>query len=109
MENLVISALLTAAAFAVGGAIGYAFGLWQLMARLRHEKLERAGKFHNAWKVMPGSGGRVALFLLFLVLVQWLCPLIFTDSIKWWVSGGILLGYGTVLLRQLRQRKAEMR
>jgi hypothetical protein len=56
--------------------------------------------------VMQGSGLRVAGLVLVLVLIQVICPVLFTrnDGIKWWVSGGVALGYGLMLFRQLRQR-----
>jgi hypothetical protein len=44
-----------------------------------------------------------------LVLVQLICPLFFVNGSQWWVSGGVVLGYGSILYRQLRQRQAALR
>jgi len=55
---------------------------------------------------MPGSGARVAYLLIALVIVQVVCPMIFNNSTKWWVSGGVAIGYGLSLFLQLRQRLA---
>ena len=87
-------------ALAAGVLVGYAFGLFQNMARLRHEKKEKAGKLKNGWSIMPGSGFRVACLVLTLALIQVICPLLFADGIQWWVSGGVGLGYGWILLQQ---------
>jgi hypothetical protein len=39
------------------------------------------------------------------VLVQMICPMLFKDgSTQWWVSGGVVAGYGLMLALQLRQR-----
>lgn len=88
-----------------GGLIGAAFGMIQDAARRRHEKLQQDGKLHSAWTVMPGSGRRVAFLLMALVLIQIICPLLFRDGTQWWVSAGLLLGYGATLFRRLRERK----
>jgi hypothetical protein len=87
-----------------GLLLGLGFGMVQEAARKRNERLHRSGKLTSGWAVMPGSGARVAYFLIALLLVQILCPLLFVDSTKWWVSGGVVLGYGTILLRQLLRR-----
>ena len=58
---------------------------------------------------MPGSGARVAYLLIALALVQFLCPLLFVDGTQWWVSAGVIAGYGWLLYRQLRQRMREVR
>jgi hypothetical protein len=92
-----------------GGAIGWGFGRVQAAARQRHEEKQREGSFHNGWSLMPGSGARVALLLLALVLVQVICPLFFRDSVKWWLSGGVTLGYGWHLARQLMQLRRGLR
>ena len=93
-------------ALIVGGLIGAAFGMIQERARRRNEKRQDAGKFSNAWSAMPGSGMRVAGLVIALVLVQVLCPMLFSQNgqIKWWVSGGVAAGYGLMLALQLRQR-----
>ena len=90
-----------------GAVIGYAFGLLQQAALRRNEQLQQSGKLRSGWTLMPGSGGRVALLLITLVLVQVICPLLFRDGTQWWVSGGVVASYGWILFRQLsRARKA---
>jgi hypothetical protein len=91
-----------------GGVIGYAFGLLQQIAKRRNELLEKSGELKSAWSVMPGSGARVAYLLLTLVLVQWICPLLFTDDTQWWVSAGLVASYGYLLYRELRTRMREV-
>ena len=90
-----------------GGLIGYAFGLIQNAARLRNEKKQLEGKLKTGWSIMPGSGLRVACLMVALVLIQVICPLLFRDGTQWWVSGGVVLGYGWTLFRQLMLRRAE--
>ena len=92
-----------------GGVVGYAFGLLQQVAKRRHEALVRSGKLKNVWSLMPGSGARVAYLLITLVLVQAICPLLFTDGTQWWVSGGLVASYGYLLYRELRVRMREVR
>src|SRR4051812_21315407 len=99
-----INMLASIAALIVGAMIGYGFGLVQDAARRRHEKREQEGEFKSGWAVMPGSGARVAYLLITLVAIQLICPLLFKDGVQWWVSGGVVAGYGVVLFRQLRQR-----
>ena len=109
MEIQFIELLRSAAALVVGGVIGLAFGTLQHAALRRHERLERDGKLKNAWTLMPGSGARVAYLLVALLLIQLICPMLFADGTQWWVSGGLLLGYGWHLLQQLRRRRAQLR
>ena len=46
-----------------------------------------------------------AYLLITLVLIQFICPLLFkNDSTQWWVSAGVVVGYGAMLFIQLRQR-----
>jgi len=97
------------AALAAGGLIGYAFGTIQQIALRRNEKRQEEGKLNNGWSLMPSSGQRVAYLLIALVLVQIICPLFFVNGSQWWVSGGVVLGYGTILFRQLRQRQASLK
>ena len=91
-----------------GAVIGVAFGTIQNLALRRNQKLQQTGKLENGWAVMPGSMKRVAYLMIALILVQIVCPLFFMDGSQWWVSGGVILGYGAMLLRQLRShvRKA---
>jgi hypothetical protein len=93
------------AALIAGGVIGLGFGLVQHMALRRNEKLEQNGKLHSGWSVMPGSMKRVAYLLVALVVVQIICPLLFMDGSQWWVSGGVVVGYGVLLFRQLQQAR----
>lgn len=97
----------SAAALVAGGLIGVSFGLVQQAAWRRHQRLEQSGKFNSGWAVMPGSMRRVAYLLVALALVQILCPLLFTANCQWWVSGGVIAGYGSMLYSQLRQRLAQ--
>jgi hypothetical protein len=97
------------AALAAGGLIGYVFGTIQQIALRRNEKRQETGQLNSGWAVMPGSGRRVAYLLIALVLVQLICPLFFVNGSQWWVSGGVVLGYGTILYRQLRQRQAALK
>src|SRR5882724_1369637 len=104
MATQFINMLASIAAIIVGGIIGSAFGLLQDVARRQNEKREQDGKLKSGWAVMPGSGVRVAYLLVTLVLVQLICPLLFHDNTQWWVSGGVVAGYGFMLFVQLRQR-----
>ena len=74
------------------------------MAQRRNEKREKNGKLKSGWAIMPGSGARVAFLLIAFVLIQVVCPMLFINDIKWWVSGGVVAGYGIVLYLQLRRR-----
>jgi hypothetical protein len=107
MQLGIISAFWTAAALLAGAVIGASFGLVQQAAWRRHQKLEQTGKLNSGWAVMPGSMRRVAFLLVALAAVQVACPLLFTAKCQWWVSGGVVAGYGVVLYNQLRQRLAK--
>lgn len=97
--------LASIAALIVGGLIGLAFGQLQNIARRRNEQKEQEGKFKNAWSLMPGSGVRVVYLLLTLLLIQIVCPMLFKGgNTQWWVSGGVVVGYGAMLFLQLRER-----
>ena len=87
-----------------GAGIGYGFGLVQDAAARRNQRLEDSGKLKSTWAVMPGSMRRVSYLVIALVLVQAICPLLFANGIQWWVSGGVVGGYGLVLYSQLRQK-----
>jgi hypothetical protein len=93
------------AALIVGGLIGVAFGQLQNVARRKNEQDEAKGSFKSGWSLMPGSGVRVAYLLITLVVIQFVCPVLFKNgSTQWWVSGGVVAGYGAMLFIQLRQR-----
>ncbi len=93
------------AAIIVGGFIGAAFGQLQNIARRQNEKREAAGTLKSGWSLMPGSGVRVAYLLITLVLIQIICPMLFKEgNTQWWVSLGVVLGYGLMLALQLRER-----
>ena len=101
-----MSTFLIFVAVAAGGAIGYFFGVIQTRALRRNERRQQDGTLSTGWAVMPGSGARIAYFLMVLVAIQFLCPLLFKDGTQWWVSAGVVMGYGYVLYRRLMQRKA---
>ncbi len=90
-----------------GSGIGYAFGLLQAAALRHNEQRQREGKFKNAWSLMPGAGARTAYLLITLLIIQVVCPLLFRDGTQWYVSGGVMLGYGWTLFRQLMRRRME--
>src|SRR6266581_611620 len=85
----------------LGLIIGVGFGLVQDAARRHNEKRQQSGNLKSPWMVMPGSGARVAYLLIALVLIQFICPLLFRDGVQWWVSGGVAAGYGFMLYRDL--------
>lgn len=93
-------------ALIVGSVIGYSFGLIQNAALRRHQKKEQSGQFKSGWSVMPGSGVRVAYLLITLVAIQIVCPMLFANGTQWWVSGGLLAGYGWILYQQIQHRRA---
>jgi hypothetical protein len=107
MEIHLMNLVSAVGALMVGGAIGAGFGMVQEAARQRNERREREGKLKSGWALMPGSGTRVAYLLVTLVAIQLLCPLLFRDEIRWWVSGGVAGGYGFMLLRELRRRLSQ--
>ena len=90
-----------------GGGIGYFFGRIQEMAQRRNQMREDTGKYKSGWVTMPSSMGRVAYLIMALVLVQIICPLMFTNGTQWSVSGGVALGYGYVLFTQLMRKRQE--
>lgn len=89
-------------ALLAGLGIGLTFGWIQQSALRRNEARQQSGELNNGWAVMPGSMRRVAGLMIALVLIQLICPLLFSDGIQWWVSGGLCLGYGSLLYRRLR-------
>ena len=99
-----ISMIQAVAGLIVGLLIGLGFGMVQDAARRRNERKQAAGTLNSGWAVMPGSGARVAYLLILLVLIQVVCPLWFVNGTQWWVTGGVVAGYGVMLFLQLRQR-----
>lgn len=93
-------------ALVAGSMIGYAFGLVQSNAARRHERLQREGKFKSGWAATPGSFRRIAYLLVALAVVQFLFPVFFAPSglSQWCVAGGVALGYGLILYRDMRRR-----
>ena len=95
---MILSSLLT------GGAIGFGFGAdwknWRPVAPGR--TVAAGGDF--------GSMGKGIALLAVLVLVQILCPLLFTTTAtKWWVIAGVAAGYGWQRFRRLRSIRASVR
>jgi hypothetical protein len=109
MYNTPMNFITAATSLIAGGIIGLAFGFIQEAAWRRHQRLQQEGKFNNGWAVMPGSMRRVAYLLVAMLLVQVICPMLFVNGCQWWVSGGVLAGYGFMLFRQLRERMAQNR
>jgi|SRR6516162_2090652 len=105
MATQVMDTFLLLVAAAAGGVIGYLFGIVQNKALRRNEQRQQSGDLNTGWAVMPGSMSRVAYLLIVLVAIQILCPLLFKDGAQWWVSVGVVMGYGYVLFRRLVQRK----
>jgi hypothetical protein len=93
-------------AVTAGGLIGYGFGTIQNLAYRRNMKRQAAGQLNNGWAVMPGSFKRIAYLLVTLFLVQILCPLLFVYGVQWFVSAGVVLGYGWVLYQNFLAAKA---
>ena len=91
----------------MGTVIGLGFGMLQELAWRRHQNLQQRGKLNSGWAVMPGSMRRVAYLLGALALVQILCPVLFETDCQWWVSGGVITGYGFMLLRQFQYRLSQ--
>ncbi|HEX3729254.1 MAG TPA: hypothetical protein VHV47_05590 [Opitutaceae bacterium] len=91
-----------------GGVIGLGFGLLQDRAVRRHERLQNEGRFKSGWAATPGSFRRIAYLLVALALVQFSCPVLFApgDPAQWFVSAGVMLGYGWALYGQMRRRLA---
>ena len=102
MQIHIVDLIRNLVALTAGGLIGLAFGTLQQAALRRNEERERLGKLKTGWSLMPGSGARVAYLLIGLLLVQLICPLLFADGAQWWVSAGLVVGYGWLLYRQLR-------
>jgi hypothetical protein len=105
MNISMVTILSSALGLGAGALIGFGFGKIQELAWRRNQKLQDAGSLNNGWAVMPGSMKRVGYLLICLVLIQLVCPLLFKNGTEWWVSGGVLLGYGSSLFQRLRKLK----
>jgi len=102
--QLVLSQILECTlAMAGGTTIGLVFGAVQEAAARKYQLQQRNGAFNTAWAAIPGSMRRTAGLLMALALVQLVCPLLFNNGCQWWVSGGVVAGYGWSLYRKLRQ------
>jgi uncharacterized membrane protein len=109
MQTFLGNLLVPAVSLAAGAAIGWAFGFVQQAAQMRNQKKQQEGTLNNGWAVMPGSMRRVAYLLVALALVQFTCPILFNNGCQWWVSGGVVAGYGWMLYKNLRLRMAQNR
>jgi len=108
METALYNTVRIVLALGGGLAIGYGFGLIQAAAQRRNERRQESGQLKNPWAVMPGSGVRVAYLLVALAAIQVICPVFFSDGTQWWVSAGVAGGYGSLLLKQLLERRAAL-
>ena len=107
--QIVNQILVPAAGLIAGLGIGYTFGILQEAALRRNQQRLDSGRMQSGWSLMPGSMTRIAMLLIALALVQVTCPLFFSRYAQWLVSGGVVIGYGAVLYRQLRRRMAAVR
>src|SRR5258706_11699557 len=98
---MMINMIQAIAGLIAGVVIGTGLGMLQAAARRRNERLQQAGKLNSGWAVMPGSGARVAYLVIVLALVQIVCPLLFIGGAQWFVSIGVVFGYGLLLFRRL--------
>jgi len=105
METSFVYALSALGGLVSGGVVGLAFGVLQRAAHDRYELRQQRGKFDSGWIVAPGSFTRVAFLMIALVLVQVCLPVLFLDNVRWFVSAGVVLGYGWTLFQQVRRRK----
>jgi len=108
MQSQISNYYLVPLALVAGTMIGYTFGNIQVAAARRYEKLQLQGKFTSGWAATPGSFRRVAYLLVALALVQFLFPVFFAQggASQWFVSVGVVSGYGWTLYRQFRLRRS---
>jgi hypothetical protein len=109
MQPELTGALIDLTGLVAGTLIGLAFGAIQEAAARRYERLQNSGQLTSGWAVMPGSMSRTAYLLVALAAVQLLCPLLFRDGCQWWVSGGVVGGYGWSLWRKWRRSTSPTR
>jgi uncharacterized BrkB/YihY/UPF0761 family membrane protein len=108
MENQVSDIIIMAVALLIGGAVGLLFGYIQNAAIKRNQEIQAKGKINSSFSFMPGSMTRVAMLLILLVIIQLTCPIFFKSNIQWFVSGGVVLGYGWTLLKKLHNNTAHI-
>jgi hypothetical protein len=100
MTNL----LLAIAGLSLGALIGFGFGTLQRFALAKNTSRQEKGTLKSGWTLMPGAGGRIAAFMIVLVLVQVVCPLLFENAnTPWIISAGVVIGYGWTLVQKMRQ------
>jgi hypothetical protein len=104
MNTQLLNVLIAGAAGILGGVIGFSFGLIQKAAHARNQKRQQNGQLNSGWAVMPGSMTRIAFLMLALLVAQVGCPMLFEGDFQWIVSMGVVLGYGSVLYQQIRER-----
>ena len=106
METHLGGFVISTAALTLGVVIGLVFGLIEERIQRRREKSATAQPAAG----QPGSGTmrRTAYLLVALVVVQVLCPMLFTDGQQWSVSAGLLVGFGMVLYRGYLRKKREL-
>jgi len=109
MQSELIHILSDLTGLVAGALIGLSFGAIQEAAARRYHRLQNAGKLTSGWALLPGSMTRTAFLLVGLAGVQLICPLLFSNGCQWWVSGGVVAGYGWLLWRKLRQSMAAAR
>jgi uncharacterized BrkB/YihY/UPF0761 family membrane protein len=107
METSFICALSALGGLVAGGVVGLAFGVLQRVAHDRYELRQQQGKLNSGWVVVPGSFTRVAFLMIALVLVQVCLPVLFLGNVRWFVSAGVVLGYGWTLFQHIRRRTVE--
>lgn len=101
-----IDVLRPALGLTLGVMAGWSFGLVQQAALRRYQKRQNVGNSIGIMSVIPGSMQRVAYFLILLAVIQLVCPVLFVGMSQWCVSAGVVIGYGVLLYKQLRERMA---
>jgi len=107
MQTHLIDLIRDCTGLLAGGVIGFAFGTLQQAALRRNERREKNGDLKNGWTLMPAAGARVAYLLIALAGVQLISPRLFVDGTQWWVSAGVVVGYGGMLFQGLRRKLAQ--
>ena len=92
----------------LGASVGAGFGLIQQAAQRRYQRKQDRSRLPHGWAVVPGSMLRVAYLLIALVVAQVISPALFAGAAAWWVSGGVALGYGGLLVRHLLQHRQNL-